>query len=72
VTLGHIRSHDCRDLLVYCISGRCYHSATLSGDWSPNETPVRSLCLRMVWHADHPAPIHEPITQSKGERVKLI
>ena len=29
VTLGHIRSHGCRDLLVYCISGRCHHSATL-------------------------------------------
>ena len=27
VTLGHIRSHGCRDLLVYCISGRCYHRA---------------------------------------------
>jgi hypothetical protein len=30
VTLGHIRSHGCRDLLVHCISGRCHHSATLS------------------------------------------
>ena len=29
VTLGHIRSHGCRDLLVYCISGRCHHSATI-------------------------------------------
>ena len=33
VTLRHIRSHGCRDLLVYCISGRCHHSATLNGDW---------------------------------------
>jgi hypothetical protein len=31
VTLGHIRSHGCRGLLVYCISGRCHHSATLNG-----------------------------------------
>jgi hypothetical protein len=27
VTLAHIRSHGCRDLLVYCDSGRCHHSA---------------------------------------------
>jgi len=27
VTMGHIRSHGCRDLLVYCDSGRCHHSA---------------------------------------------
>jgi hypothetical protein len=31
VTLGHIRSHGCRDLLVYCGSGRCHHSATMNG-----------------------------------------
>jgi hypothetical protein len=48
VTLGHIRSHGCRDLLVYCISGRCHHSATLNGDWLSDETPVRSLRSRMV------------------------
>jgi hypothetical protein len=38
VTLGHIRSHGCRDLLVYCSSGRCHHSATLNGDWLPDES----------------------------------
>jgi hypothetical protein len=48
VTLGHIRGHGCRDLLVYCSSGRCHHSATMNADWLPDETPVRSLCLRMV------------------------
>ena len=45
VTLGHIRSHGCRDLLVYCISGRCHHS---NGDWLPDETPVRAFCSGMV------------------------
>ena len=49
VTLGHIRSHGCRDLLVYCGSGRCRHSATMNGDWLPDEAPVRSLCRRMVF-----------------------
>ena len=48
VTLAHIRAHGCRDLLVYCTSGRCYHSATVNVDWLPNDTPVRSLCPRMV------------------------
>jgi hypothetical protein len=48
VALGHVRSHGCCDLLVYCISGRCHHSATLNGDWLPDEMPVRSLCPRMV------------------------
>jgi hypothetical protein len=48
VTLGHIRSHGCQDLLVYCISGRCHHSKTMNADWLADETPVRSLCGRMV------------------------
>src|SRR6202048_1096320 len=48
VTMGHIRGHGCRDLLVYCNSGRCHHSATMNADWLSDETPVRSLCRRMV------------------------
>jgi hypothetical protein len=43
VTMGHIRSHGCRDLLVYCGSGRCHHSATLNADWLSDATQVRSL-----------------------------
>jgi hypothetical protein len=48
VTMGHIRSHGCRDLLVYCDSGRCHHSALMNADWLPDVTPLRSLCSRMV------------------------
>jgi hypothetical protein len=48
VTLGHIRSHGCRDLLVYCVSARCNHSVTINADCLPDELPVRSLCARMV------------------------
>jgi hypothetical protein len=48
VTVGHIRSHGCRDLLAYCNSGRCRHSATMNGGRLSDETPVCSLCLRMV------------------------
>jgi hypothetical protein len=48
VTLGHIRGHGCRDLLIYCDSGWCHHGATMNADWLPDDTPVRSLCSRMV------------------------
>jgi|AmaraimetFIIA100_FD_contig_101_1014917_length_1756_multi_5_in_0_out_0_4 hypothetical protein len=44
----HIRGHGCRNLLVYCTSGWCHHSALINADWLPDETPVRSLCPRMV------------------------
>jgi hypothetical protein len=55
--MGHIRSHGCRDLLVYCISGRCHHSATLNGDWLPDETPVRPGPAVMVGSRRIPARI---------------
>jgi hypothetical protein len=42
VTLGHIRGHGCRNLLVYCGSGWCNHSAPMNADWLSDETPVRS------------------------------
>jgi hypothetical protein len=48
VTLGHIRSHGCRDLLVYCASGWCHHSVVMNADWLSNDTPVRLLRSRMV------------------------
>jgi hypothetical protein len=48
VTLGHIRSDGCRDLLVYCVSGQCNHSVTINADHLPDELPVRSLCARMI------------------------
>ena len=48
VTFGHIRSHGCRDLLVYCASGSCHHDAIMNADHWPDEMLVRSLCSRMV------------------------
>jgi hypothetical protein len=48
VTLGHIRGHGCRGVLVYCESIHCNHSAEINADWLPDETSVRSLCPRMV------------------------
>jgi hypothetical protein len=32
VTMGNIRGHGCRDLLVYCNSGRCHHGATMNAE----------------------------------------
>jgi hypothetical protein len=34
VTLGHIRAHGCRDILIYCNSIQCNHSARLDADWT--------------------------------------
>jgi hypothetical protein len=48
VTLGHIRGHGCRDLLVYCESVFCNHSATLNADWLPDDTVRLTLDPRMV------------------------
>jgi hypothetical protein len=48
VTLGHIRSHGVRRLLIYCSSGRCHHSATVNADRWPDETALRDLCPKAV------------------------
>ena len=43
VTLGHMRSQGCRDLLVYCNSGRCNHSTIMNVGHLPDDTPIKSL-----------------------------
>jgi hypothetical protein len=43
VTLGHMRSQGCRDLLVYCNSGRCSHSTIMNVGHLPDDTPIKSL-----------------------------
>jgi hypothetical protein len=48
VTLGHIRGHGCRDLLVYCGSIDCNHQTKMNADHLPDETPIRPLGARMV------------------------
>jgi hypothetical protein len=37
VTLGHIRSHGVRRLLIYCSTGLCHHSAVIDADRWPDE-----------------------------------
>ena len=43
VTLGNMRAQGCRDLLVYCDSGRCNHSTIMNVGHLPDETPIKSL-----------------------------
>jgi len=43
-----IRSHSCRDNLIYCGSIDCSLGATMNADPTPDETPIRSLGPRMV------------------------
>jgi hypothetical protein len=48
VTLGHIRSHGCRTLLVYCGSAWCNHTARLEPDWLPDDAVLPALGRLMV------------------------
>jgi hypothetical protein len=48
VTLGHIRAHGVRHLLIYCSTGLCHHSATVDADCWPDETALRDLCPKAV------------------------
>src|SRR6516162_6789780 len=43
VTLGHMRSQGCRDLLVYCHSDRCNHSTLMNVGHLPDYTLIKSL-----------------------------
>jgi len=48
VTLGHIRGHGCRDLLVYCGAINCSHHIVMSADRFDDDVPIRPLGTRMV------------------------
>jgi hypothetical protein len=48
VTLGHIRSHGVRRLLIYCSTGLCHHSAVVDSDRWPDETALLDLDRRAV------------------------
>jgi hypothetical protein len=48
VTMRHIRGHGCPDLLVYCTSPWCNHSAKLTLDSLADETVLLALDSRMV------------------------
>ncbi len=48
VTIGHIRGHGCRDLLVFCGAIDCNHSTVMSADRFPDETLIRPLGRHMV------------------------
>jgi hypothetical protein len=48
VTLGHMRSQGCRDLLAYCSSARCGHSTIVNASHLPDSTPIKRLGDGMV------------------------
>jgi hypothetical protein len=49
VTLGDLRAHGVRRLLIYCSEGLYYHhSATIDTDRGPDETAVRDLYQKAV------------------------
>jgi hypothetical protein len=49
VTLGDMRSHGVRRLLIYCSSGLyCHHSATVDADRWPDQTVLLDLDRRAV------------------------
>jgi hypothetical protein len=48
VTLGHIRSHGVRRLLIYCSTGLCHHSALVDADRWPDDTVLLDLDRRAV------------------------
>jgi hypothetical protein len=44
VTMGHIRSHGVRRLLIYCTQGLyCHHSAVIDAERWPDETVLLDL-----------------------------
>jgi hypothetical protein len=47
-TLGNIRSHGCRNLLIYCGSIHCNYQTKMNADHLPDETPIRPLGARMA------------------------
>jgi hypothetical protein len=49
VTLGDIRAHGVRRLLIYCSRGLyCHHSATVDADRWPDDTALGDLCPKAV------------------------
>jgi hypothetical protein len=48
VTLGHIRAHGVRHLLIYCSTGRCHHSAVINADRWSDDTGLspKSVCTK--------------------------
>src|ERR1700730_5220424 len=48
VTLGHIRSHGVRRLLINCSTGLCHHSALIDADRWPDDTVLLDLDKKAV------------------------
>jgi hypothetical protein len=69
VTLGQIRGHGCRNLLVYCESLWCNHGAVMNADDLPDEMPVRSLCPpAAVVNVHSAALLADPLARNRYPR----
>jgi hypothetical protein len=44
-SIGHMRSHGCTDLVIYCQAISCNHSIEMNADHLPDDLPIRSLAL---------------------------
>jgi hypothetical protein len=47
-TLGHIRSHGVRRLLIYCSTGLCHHTAVVDANRWPDDMAIRELRPKAV------------------------
>src|SRR5881396_3454691 len=43
VTLDHMRSHGCRELVICCSSGYCNHSTAMNVGHLSDDIPIKSL-----------------------------
>jgi hypothetical protein len=50
VTLGHMRAHGCRDLLIYCEAINCHNRSIMNADHLPDE--CRSARYVREWSAN--------------------
>jgi hypothetical protein len=76
VTLGHIRGHGCHNLLVYCTSGWCHHSAVTPPQpraaaprgWRSFRSTVNYLTLerRKIWE-----PYFAKLNAANAEEMQM-
>jgi hypothetical protein len=69
ITLGHMRSHGCRDLLVYCAFINCNNSTIMNADYFP-ERFAYSLTRSPGWCAGA-VGIGEPMCGPIGGRIRI-
>jgi hypothetical protein len=72
VTLGHIRGHGSRSLLVYCGSIAYNYGAVMRADHLPDDTPIRPLGDHEPWTAQTPVRVKRGATIKTREVGSLV